>query len=715
MALSGSFSGGIRSNKYKLRVDWSATQSIADNTSTITCTMYLVQASGFDLYISGRSNTTTINGEAKTWSSPAISGAAGKTTKLGSVKSSAITHNADGTKSITIKAVFNVRATISGTYYETITAESTITLDTIPRATTPTLNKSSVDMGGTVNISLPRASSNFTHDLAYSFAGSGYTNIATGQATSYTWTVPDLASKIPNTASGVVTIRCITKNGSTVLGTTYVTLAAKVPLTAVPTISSVTVTPVNTGVLAGKAVYVRGFTQARVSISASGAKGSTITDYSTSLDSRTYSESSFTSALLNTPGTRTLTVRVRDSRGRWSVYKNVNITVVDYEPPKITGFSFFRFKYNDNGVAVEAPDSTDVAISFTGSISNLSPSGGTDTLNQATLGLYRKPSTATEWETIEETTSYYDTSFIRDNYPLFDFSLDVQYDLRLRLTDITGRFAEYTVIIPTAEVILDIKADGTAMAFGKVAEQSDVYEFGKDVMFSGPVYGNVAGIGEIPQLPNNTDFNSCIEIGCWSVRGNAAAETMANMPIQKAGRLYVEAATGEGIRATGWSYLKQKFVPYRTEFPTYERDVSRDTSNVWTFGEWVATTIRGHNLLWRGMSYMNGDQVASLNEAVSEQSNGIVLVFSRYDDTTGVADNSNFNSFFVHKKLVELWPGGGHCFSMNTVNYSFICSKYLYISDTRITGNGLNSVTDGNVNGIKYNNASYVLRYVIGV
>ena len=116
MALSGSFSGSILSGNYKLRVDWSATQNVSNNTSKITATMYLVQASSWGLSINTRDdNSTTIDGTRYTWDSPAISNGGGKTTKLATVTSGNITHNADGTKSVTINAVFELNATISGT------------------------------------------------------------------------------------------------------------------------------------------------------------------------------------------------------------------------------------------------------------------------------------------------------------------------------------------------------------------------------------------------------------------------------------------------------------------------------------------------------------------------------------------------------------------------------------------------------------------------
>ena len=126
MALSGSFSGSILSGNYKLRVDWSATQNISNNTSKITATMYLIQGSSWGLGIASRDdNKTTINGTAYTWTSPAISNSGGKTTKLGTVTSGNIAHNADGTKSVTISATFELNATISGTYRDVITASAT--------------------------------------------------------------------------------------------------------------------------------------------------------------------------------------------------------------------------------------------------------------------------------------------------------------------------------------------------------------------------------------------------------------------------------------------------------------------------------------------------------------------------------------------------------------------------------------------------------------
>ena len=169
MASSGSFSGSIRDGHYKLRVDWSQSKNVSANTSTITCKLYLVN--DWSLNISGRSdNTCTIDGSAQTFSSPAISSTG--THLLGTV-SRTVNHASDGSKSLTISAVFQIRATISGTYYGTISARANITLDSIPRASSVSAGNMTMGSAGTITIS--RASSSFTHTLTYSFGNTSGT------------------------------------------------------------------------------------------------------------------------------------------------------------------------------------------------------------------------------------------------------------------------------------------------------------------------------------------------------------------------------------------------------------------------------------------------------------------------------------------------------------------------------------------------------------
>lgn len=119
-----------------------------------------------------------------------------------------------------------------------------------------------------------------------------------------------------------------------------------------------------------------------------------------------------------------------------------------------------------------------------------------------------------------------------------------------------------------------------------------------------------------------------------------------------------------------------------------------------------------NKVLWEGNSYMSGSQTADLAECVSEQPNGIVLVFSAYYD--GKPQNAEFHSFYVPKYAVSEWGGSGHNFQMNTVGFGYVGAKYLYINDSYITGHDDNKKS-GTGSGITYDNARYVLRAVLGV
>ena len=133
MALSGRISKTLRGREY--RIEWSATQSISGNYSTVTCKHYMINDATFSLRIDGRSNTCTVGGVSASYSSAAINTSGGSTISLGTTTHK-VNHNADGTKSVTITGTFNIQATLSGTYYSSLTASGTVELDKIPRAAT---------------------------------------------------------------------------------------------------------------------------------------------------------------------------------------------------------------------------------------------------------------------------------------------------------------------------------------------------------------------------------------------------------------------------------------------------------------------------------------------------------------------------------------------------------------------------------------------------
>lgn len=461
MASSGSFSGSIHSGHYVLRVDWTQTKNVSANTSTITANVYLVN--DWSLSISGRSdNSITIDGTAQTFSSPSI-GSTG-THLLGTV-SQTVSHASDGSKSLTISAVFNIQATLSGTYYGSITASATITLDSIPRASS--VSAANATMGSATSISISRASSSFTHTLTYTFGSATGTIATKTTSTSVSWTPPvSLASQIPKAVTGTCTITCTTYNGSTNIGSKTCTLTLTVPASVKPTITSLTAARVDGDVPSSWGIYVQTKSKATLTINgASGSYGSTITAYSISGGGYTSTASSFTTGFLNSSGTITFSATVTDSRGRTSAAATVSITVQAYAPPSFQ--SYLSQRCLSNGAVNE--DGTYIRGLLTFQFSSC---GGKNTVSGS---IKYKRTTVSTWTAVSAAFTSGAAVVFGSGGISTEYSYDVQYTL-------TDAFSSVSIqdIISTAAVVMDFKQGGKGVAVGKVAEKDNCFEVSED-------------------------------------------------------------------------------------------------------------------------------------------------------------------------------------------------------------------------------------------
>lgn len=457
MASSGSFSGSIRDGHYKLRVDWSQSKNVSANTSTVTCKLYLVN--DWSLNISGRSdNKCTIDGTALTYASPAISSTG--THLLGTV-SRTVSHVSDGSKSLAISAVFYIRATLSGTYYDSISASANITLDSIPRASSVSAANMTMGTAGKINIS--RASSSFTHTLTYSFGNSSGTIATKTTATSVSWTPPiSLASHIPNATSGTCTITCTTYNGNTNIGSKTCTFNLTVPTSVKPTISSLTASRIDGEVPSTWGIYVQTKSKVKLTINgAAGSYGSTIKSYTITGGGYSGSASTLTTGFLNNSGTITFKATVTDSRGRVSAEASVSITVTAYSPPYFNSSLSQRCLSNgtldDDGTYIHA------LVSF-----GYSSCGGKNTLKTS---VQYKQVSATQW-TDAGVTFASNTAF---TYGKGQISTETSYDVRYTLED---AFSTISIqeIVSTAAVVMDFKSGGKGVAIGKVSERDNTFE-----------------------------------------------------------------------------------------------------------------------------------------------------------------------------------------------------------------------------------------------
>ncbi len=707
MATSGSFSGSIKSGNYKLRVDWSATQNVTNNTSNITATMYLVIAPGWSLNIASRSdNTTAIAGTSHTWSSPAIN-KGGSTTKLATVTSGNIAHNSDGTKSVTISATFYIRATISGVYYEKITASQTVTLNTIPRATTPKLSSTSAFMGDSVIISTPRASSSFTHDLAYQFAGGSWVSIATGVATSKTWTVPDLAASIPNASSVALTIRCITKNGSTTIGTKTVSMTAKVPTGGgyYPPAPTVTLTEAASELLNEDgsrrfSSFIQGRSKIKATITALGAEGSTVKSVSTTFLGGTYSGTSWTTGVVGSSGSLSMKTTVKDSRGR-NTQVTVPVEVLAYTKPQVQLFNVYRVKVVDDEL-VPDNDGTHAMVEYAYSVNKLNNE------NTAKAVIQYKPTTETEWTTLHE-----DESLIIEGASfstvgrVTELSTDLQYDFRLVVRDHFGDDTESIApaLLPSGEVIVDILRDGSGIGIGTTASLSGVCDIKMQTRLQG---GTMYVL-----IPEGANIDELRTPGRYV--GDNAMSTQYKGSVPFTGGTFdldVIAAGPEG-------QVKQ----VATRCDKYEVRTRTRFYYGGGWGPWMQESTLSNQVLWNGAKetdpggmFMTSAQVVDLSGTpLSAQPNGIVLVFTYFPGTK--AENTAVQEFYIHKQSVALDAEetytASRVFPLFSIGMNLFAVKTLYITDTYIGGHANNGTTITGSNGISYQNDKFVLRYVL--
>ncbi|MCX4365114.1 MAG: DUF859 family phage minor structural protein [Bacilli bacterium] len=126
------------------------------------------------------------------------------------------------------------------------------------------------------------------------------------------------------------------------------------------------------------------------------------------------------------------------------------------------------------------------------------------------------------------------------------------------------------------------------------------------------------------------------------------------------------------------------------------------------------TAMAKNNVLWSGTYYMTATHTITLSQKVSEQTNGIVLVWSRYVPSESKAYNDSWSFTFIPKSWVGGQNGQGvSCFCSGAA-FGPVGCKYVYVKDQQIVGNDANNQS-GTKNGITYANNSFVLRYVIGV
>lgn len=481
-------------------------QNINNNTSVVRILWTSTQSGGsYNNYTRTAYYYVSINGGSETRYSVSYNLPA-NTTKTIVDTTITVNHLSDGTGSVKVRVWMDTDIGAG-----VVQKSQTLTLTTIPRATTPALS-GTYSLGGTLTISTAsRASTNFTHSLYYSW-GSQLVDvaIATGVTTSTSFVIPKtFAEYVQAGTTGTLVIKCVTYNGSNVIGTKTVSATISIPDTAEfqPTIENVLLADANDlpidRYVVGKTRLVFTVTAVGGYVSGSSNRNSYIVKAVVRVDGRNYSITmdqtsdatwSITTGELLIAGANYAVVTVTDSRGR-TYSRSVAYTAYEYFAPQISSFTAQRCLSNgtldDSGTYLLCNLQTTVA-----SVNNLNAktykivydNNGTEvTLKSGTLS------------------SYADNVITYNSYSNgVTFSVDYAWNVRAYVYDSfnSASPAVATVEVPTEATFMDWRSNGKGFAFGKVSTKDGIetawpiydmndYEVGIESMELADGYGHI--------------------------------------------------------------------------------------------------------------------------------------------------------------------------------------------------------------------------------
>lgn len=466
--MTGTLYGAASAKGWQLRLDYATTEDAAANSSTVTAALYVYDATGTSYNQTPGEAWYQICGGGQV--AQPYSFSAADWYHLGS-RTFTAAHASDGSGTVTLTGDWCSGIDTSAYTPYALSVSGTVTLPVIPRASGVSCGSFTLGAAGSIVISA--ASDGFTHTVTYTFGGASGTVASGVKGGTLSWTPPvALCAQLPNSAFGSGKITCTTYSGGSAVGSASCAFTGYVPPAVTPVISAFTVSPVNTlSALAG--VYVKGFTRVAYSVTAAGQYGASVTGCTVSFGGASGTGGSGTTGAVTAAGTVTPTVTARDSRGRTAVKTLPAVTVYDYAPPTVSGFSVRRC----------AADGT---LSDTGTYLRVayqaacSPVGGRCTA--AVRARYKVAGG-----------SYGGYTALSASPAVVggDAAVDRSYVLELSVTDTLGGSRTVEETISTSAVTVNVRDGGKGMGVGKYAESDGLL----DVAWSQRVQGNLTVTG----------------------------------------------------------------------------------------------------------------------------------------------------------------------------------------------------------------------------
>lgn len=307
------------------------------------------------------------------------------------------------------------------------------------------------------------ADPDYTHQLSLVY---GYASeiISTGStltlsyAPSSTW-----YDELANTASASAQLLLLSiKSGTPVASISY-PVNLNVPAAIVPT-ASVSVSPVSSNAwISAQGLYVVGYTQARIQTTAAAGTGASVAGIAISGGLGNGSGADYTTDLLTSSGSKTVTATVTDSRGRTGT-DSATVTVYDYASPNINTLAYERGSYS-GGVWTQNDLGADIQITI-----------------DASLSLTGQGNTAALVITLDGSTIVSQTISASGTYTFYYTSLDPDnaHTLSAEMTDDVGNSIPKALDIPTLAVPFNIHPLLPGAAFGKIAQIAKTVEIAND-------------------------------------------------------------------------------------------------------------------------------------------------------------------------------------------------------------------------------------------
>lgn len=548
---------------FKLEVVENST-SIENNGSKVTVTAYIGRPSSagasylYGANISCPISVTGAGTKTITYSNAGqVNIAAGGWLSLGSVVFDNVPHDVNGSKTVTVSANFtNNISPASGS------ASGSVKLTDIPRASTFTIDKTTIYANGTdkITVSINAKNTAYKHTVRVAF-GRSYSqtfNVAAGTKT-LAFTIPyDWLNGISaQLSSNNTNIILATYNGTTLVGEASLPNGFTIlcPDDVKPMVSSVT----RTGVNLRDGVYVQGKSAATIKTVAGGAYGSYITGYSCVVDGVKYTTSEFTTQPFKTASAYTITVTVTDSRGRTASKSATAFTVYEYKTPYITSFT-----------AERQTDGTTVIATLIGGVSALNSKNTkafTVTLNGVTKTItstgYTVNGTAT-FTGVDTDSTFVATAKIADYYTA----------------------TTMPVVVPTEAVTMDFHHSGKGIAFGKVAEQSNLFDCAWPIKASS-VPTLLGGLGT--KITKSVDLNttSFVNPGNYVCTASETAATLVNSPTKIAFKMVVTniLSPNENVVVEKWAYVIREITDVNGN-KWVQTCTSTTTAGAFNYGSW---------------------------------------------------------------------------------------------------------------------------------